>query len=149
MVFILYINFDETLHVHSFGTANCTAQCGNYWQNIVKLLELITRICFSHFLSQFLSKNFVEAMVSLKKLLNNWFDDFFFQWATFHFVEKREILSHWKKIRQINSLEFLNSKTIAFTKVLRKKCEREFLQFQQFHCATLRKLRKFFLALFY
>ena len=31
-------------------------------------------------LSHFFRKNFVKAMVLLKKLLNSWFDDFFFQW---------------------------------------------------------------------
>ena len=55
------------------------------------------------------------------------------------YVEKREILSHWQKIRQINYLVIsLNSKTIAFTKFLRKKSEREFLQFP--HSAVVGKL---------
>ena len=39
-----------------------------------------------------------------------------------HSVVKRDILSHWKKI----SSNQLFSKTIAFTKILSKKSEREF-----------------------
>ena len=52
-----------------------------------------------------------------------------------HSVEKtRNSLSLKKKIRQITYLviSLLFSKTDAFTKFLRKKCEREFLQFP--HC---------------
>ena len=50
----------------------------------------------------------------------------------FHSVEKREILSHWKKISSNHLFSNFYSKTNAFTKFLQKKCEREFLQFP--HC---------------
>ena len=50
-----------------------------------------------------------------------------------HSVEKREILSHWKKISSNHLFSNFFSKTIAFTEFLRKKCEREFLEFP--HCA--------------
>ena len=49
-----------------------------------------------------------------------------------HSVEKREILSHWKKISSNQLFSNFFSKTIAFTKFLRKKCEREFLQFPHY-----------------
>ena len=49
-----------------------------------------------------------------------------------HSVEKREILSHWKKISSNQLFSNLFSKTNAFTKFLRKNCEREFLEFP--HC---------------
>ena len=58
-----------------------------------------------------------ENMNTLRKLRN-------------HSVEKREILSHWKKI----SSSIFYSKTNAFTKFLRQKCAREFLQFP--HCGN-------------
>ena len=47
-------------------------------------------------------------------------------------VEKREILSHKKKISSNQLFSNFFSKTIVFTKFLWKMCEREFLQFQ--HC---------------
>ena len=50
-----------------------------------------------------------------------------------HSVEKWEILSHWKFFSSNQLFSNFFSKTIAFTKFLRKKCEREFLQFP--HCA--------------
>ena len=46
-----------------------------------------------------------------------------------HSVVKREILSHRKKISSNQFFGNFFSKTIAFTKFLQKKCEREFLQF--------------------
>ena len=46
-----------------------------------------------------------------------------------HSVVKREILSHRKKISSNQFFGNFFSKTIAFTKFLWKKCEREFLQF--------------------
>ena len=53
-------------------------------------------------------------------------------------VELREILSHRKKFRQINSLDSnFFSENITFTKFLRKKCEREFLQFPFPHCVYI------------
>ena len=49
------------------------------------------------------------------------------QYITMHSVEKREILSHQKIFRQINSLvTYLVSKTVTFTKFLPKMREREF-----------------------
>ena len=55
------------------------AQCGNYGNS----------------LSQIFDKNYVKAMVLLKKLLNSWFDEFFFQW------EITEIHSH-RYLRKIS-----------------------------------------------
>ena len=101
----------------------------------------------------FFCKNFVKAMVLLKKLLNSWFDEKIFREGEFFVFphcahstakcqtcectvwKKREILSQQLKKNSSNQL-FSNffSKTIAFTKFLRKKCEREFLQFP--HCAV-------------
>ena len=52
---------------------------------------------------------------------------------TLQSVEKWEILSHWKCFSSNQLFSNFFSKTIAFTKFLRKKCEREFLQFP--HCA--------------
>ena len=54
-------------------------------------------------------------------------------------------LTHWKiSSNQLFSNFFICSKTIAFTKFLRKKCEREFLQFlQRLHFLNfLQKLRE-------
>ena len=48
-------------------------------------------------------------------------------------MEKREILSHQKKISSKQLFSNFFSKTITFTKFLQKECEREFLQFP--HCA--------------
>ena len=53
-----------------------------------------------------------------------------------HSLEKREIPSHWKKNSSNHLFSNFFSKTNAFTKFLRKKCEREFLQFP--HCDTVR-----------
>ena len=81
-------------------------------------------------------------------------------WTSVHSVEKREILSHWKKISSNQLFSNFFSKTIDFTKFLPKKYEREFLQFP--HCGVVKyyktgwlilrtvwKLRKFTLAHFW
>ena len=54
------------------------------------------------------------------------FTEFFFKMKTMHKMEKREILSHWKIFVKSTALfsNFFISKTVAFTKFLRKKCER-------------------------
>ena len=52
-----------------------------------------------------------------------------------HCVEIAEILSHWKIFSSNNLFCDFFSKTIAFTTFLRKKCEREFLQFP--HCGSV------------
>ena len=121
-------------------------QCGNY----------------GNLLSLYFGKKFRETNVFTIEIaieINSWFDERFFHivlWChnnsyfflrriqfhekfTFtklreqcHSVEKREILSHWKKISSNQLFSNFFSKTIAFTKFLRKKCEREFLQFP--HC---------------
>ena len=44
-------------------------------------------------------------------------------------MEKREILSHWRKNSSNQLFGNFFSKCIAFTKFLLKKCKREFLQF--------------------
>ena len=59
-------------------------------ESIDLMKELISRNIFSvkvfqvvlctEILSHIFDKNFVKSMVLLKKLLNSWFDDFFFQW---------------------------------------------------------------------
>ena len=50
---------------------------------------------------------------------------------TVHSVEKREILCHWKEISSKQLFSNFFSKTIVFTKFLRKKCEIEFLQLKK------------------
>ena len=114
-------------------------------KKFVKLLELNSRIYFSYFFR----KNFVKAMVSLKKLLIVDLTNFFLvsHIALWKNENSLRISLSLKKSRQINSLVISFSKTIAFTKFLRKKCEREFLQFPQL--CTLWKLRKFSLPLFW
>ena len=54
----------------------------------------------------------------------NSFNLWFFLFVQPHSVEKREILSHWKKISSNRLFSNFFSKSIAFTKFLRKKCER-------------------------
>ena len=54
------------------------------------------------------------------------------------FASFTEILSHRKKLSSNQLFSDFYSKTIAFTKSLRKECEREFLQFP--HC--VRKTKK-------
>ena len=61
-------------------------------------------------------------------------------WRT-HSVEKREILSHWKYFSSNQLFSSFFSKTIDLTKFLRKKSEREFLQFP--HCAHTVKITEF------
>ena len=51
-------------------------------------------------------------------------------------VEKREILSHWRVFSQINYLVVSFVKPSISRNFLRKKCEREFLQFP--YCDALR-----------
>ena len=74
----------------------------------------------------------------MNKLLKSWFDEKKIWWerisrfSSMRSVEKREILSHWKKISSNHLFSNFFSKTIAFTKFLRKKCEREFLQFPHY-----------------
>ena len=148
-------------------------------QHSVEIAEILDN-------SHFFRKNFVKAMVLLKKLLNSWFDEFFFSerefrvfphcvpralvcvykkkqkddhaqkisWDQFYrklvvftkiFQNTHNIVkimeSQYGKTRNALSLKKISSnqlfsnffsKTIAFTKFLRKKCEREFLQFP--HC---------------
>ena len=58
-------------------------------------------------------------------------------------MEKREILSREKNFRQINYLVISFSKTIAFTKCLQTKCEKEFLQFPHCGVAQCEKMKNF------
>ena len=46
-----------------------------------------------------------------------------------HIVEKRVILSHWKKDSSNQVVSKFFSENVTFTKFLRKKCEREFVKF--------------------
>ena len=62
-------------------------------------------------------------------------------------VWKNEKFCHWKKISSNHLFSNFFSKTNAFTKVLRKKCEREFLQFPHFESA-LWKLWNFTVTVF-
>ena len=77
----------------------------------------------------FRETNFTEKVCFTKKLL--------FLSYYLHSVEKWEILSHGKNFVKPTNYLFGNffSKTIAFTKFLWKKCEREFLRFP--YCAIV------------
>ena len=64
----------------------CGTQCGNCRNS----------------LSHFFRKNFVKAMVLLKKLLNSWFDEIFFQWER---ISRFSTLWHLSRCRNCrNSL---------------------------------------------
>ena len=55
-------------------------------------------------LSHFFPKNFVKAMVLLKKLLNSWFDEIFFQWerifrfSTLCVIDSQDFSAHSAKV---------------------------------------------------
>ena len=78
-------------------------------------------------LSHLFRKNFVKAMVLLKKLLNSWFDEIFFQWER---ISRFSTLCIKDFFREINSLDdffvkltlnnFFN-KSVDFTEFLVKK----------------------------
>ena len=60
-------------------------------------------------LSHFFRKNFVKALVLLKKLLNRWFDEIFFQWerfSRFFTLCHGKIAHFWQKIRENNAFTF-------------------------------------------
>ena len=80
----------------------------------------------------------------IKKLLKRCFDEFFTLphavHCALHSVEKREILSQWKKISSNQIFSNFFSKTITFTNILRTKCEREFLQFPHHTVGIARNL---------
>jgi len=59
-------------------------------------------------------------------------------------VEKREILSHWKKFRQINYLVICLVNPLLSRNFCEKKCEREFLQFPHYALRTPWKIRTVF-----
>ena len=84
------------------------------------LLSLIVNTSLFFTSNQFMNSHFPNA-----------------NWRNFvaipHSLEKREILSRWKKISSNQLFSNFISKSIAFTKFLQKKCERDFLQFP--HCA--------------
>ena len=96
------------------------SQCGNY----------------GNLLSLYFGKNFVELTYLQKKLLNmqsvHFSESKFLIFLHCDNVKRREIISHWTKISSNHLFSNFFSETNAFTKFLRKKCEREFLQFPQF-----------------
>ena len=130
LISFFYVVNNE-LHI-KMGRNATTSQCGNY----------------GNLLSLFFGKNFVKVKFLQKKLLIVDLTNFFLvsHIALWKNENSLRISLSLKKSRQINSLVISFSKTIAFTKFLRKKCEREFLQFPQL--CTLWKLRKFSLPLF-
>ena len=85
----------------------------------------------------------MKSILFQKNYTENWFHEIFSQrfretnlvvsYSQCERVEKQEILYHWKKISSNQLFSNFYSKTNAFTKFLRKKSEREFMQFP--YCA--------------
>ena len=86
-------------------------------------------------LPHFFAKNFVKPTYVLLKSIWRNISLVRHSVEIAHSVEKWEILSHWRKISSNQLCSTFFSETIAFTKFLAKKCEREFVQFP--HCVAL------------
>ena len=79
-------------------------QCGNYRNS----------------LSHFFRKNFVKAVVLLKKLLNSWFDEIFLQW------ERISCFSTLTEKNSWNQFFALLLVTSSFSRNFREKCDNQF-----------------------
>ena len=113
-----------------------SAQCGKT-RNSVLLKKISSNQQFSDFFSKTIA--FTEFL-----LKNGGSQIPVFPHCAVHSVEKREILSHWKEISSNQLFSNFFSKTIAFTNFLRKKCEREFLQFP--HCVMNVHIPEFYVC---
>ena len=76
------------------------------------------------------------SSVQKKLLIKSWFHGNFWEWSRFVAQNVKKMRNSLSPLIKISSNQLFSnffSKTIAFTRFLRKKCEREFLQFP--HCA--------------
>ena len=96
------------------------------WSRFLILFYTAQSDFYRNSLSHFFGKNFVKPILLLNKLLNCcWIDvrvSFSFYYA--RNVEKREIISHWKKFRENNSLVTSLVKTTLLTRNFCQKCVR-------------------------
>ena len=119
----------------------------NLCQNRVKVFRSFhtTVLKLWHFTAIILSQKFHENNFLLKNFSLNWFDEKTnnnaWQWIPRFSTLCTLHTTVWKnEIFYLVISLILISKTIAFTKFLRKKCEREFLQFT--HCEYGEILKK-------
>ena len=69
---------------------------------------------YKNLLSRFFGKNFVKVTVLLKKLLNKWFDEIFFQWVNFR--DFQSVGTTWKLRKTVTLLWHKFRESNAFTK---------------------------------
>ena len=123
-------------YIHRKTISSNQLFCNFFIENVV-FTKFLPKECESK--SFFPSNQFLVKLFS-KTLIwwNCWVNTVAWQRHTVY-VEKREILSHWKFFSSNQLFNNFFSKTIAFKKFLWKKSEREFLQFP--HCAILSSLQ--------